>query len=43
MNLEIRHPKSIDENEIEYIKNLNPDVVVVVAYGKIYQPNFEFR
>ena len=35
MNLEIRHPKSIDVNEIEYIKNLNPDVVVVVAYGKI--------
>ena len=34
-NLEIRHPKILDLNEIKYIKNLNPDVVVVVAYGKI--------
>lgn len=35
INLEVRHPEFLDENEIQYIKNLKPDIVVVVAYGKI--------
>ena len=36
INLEVRHPLSLDtKEEIDYIIQLNPDVVVVVAYGKI--------
>ena len=32
----VRHPFSLDrKDEIEHIKNLKPDIVVVVAYGKI--------
>ena len=32
----VRHPTSLDQkDEIEHIKNLKPDIVVVVAYGKI--------
>ena len=32
----VRHPSSLDQkDEIEHIKNLKPDIVVVVAYGKI--------
>ena len=34
--LKVRHPHTLDsEDELKYLKNLNPDVVVVVAYGKI--------
>ena len=36
LGLYIRHPDQLEEKkEIEYIKKLNPDVVVIVAYGKI--------
>jgi methionyl-tRNA formyltransferase len=36
LNIPVRHPISLkDNNEIEYIKKLNPDVVIVVAYGQI--------
>ncbi len=36
INIKVRHPEIFNEKkECEYIKNLNPDVVVVVAYGKI--------
>ena len=34
--LEVRYPVKLEEDkEIDYIKKLNPDLVVVVAYGKI--------
>jgi methionyl-tRNA formyltransferase len=36
LNIPVRHPISFkDEVEIEHIKKLNPDIVIVVAYGKI--------
>ena len=36
LGLAIRHPDQLEDiKEIEYIKKLNPDVVVIVAYGKI--------
>ncbi len=36
LNLKLRCPTSLETNEeINHIKKLNPDVVVVVAYGKI--------
>jgi len=32
----VRHPISLDQkDEIEHIKNLKPDIIVVAAYGKI--------
>ncbi len=35
-NLNVRHPEKLDTNEeIEFFKRKKPDVVVVVAYGKI--------
>ena len=35
-NLNVRHPEKIDtDEEIEFFKKEKPDVVVVVAYGKI--------
>ncbi len=36
INLPVRHPELLDtKKEYENIKNLKPDIVVVVAYGKI--------
>ena len=36
LNIPVRHPISFKDNdEIEYIKKLNPDIVIVVAYGQI--------
>ena len=36
LNINIKNPENLnDENEYKFIKNLNPDVVVVVAYGKM--------
>ena len=36
LKLNLRHPFSLDnEKEIEYLKKINPDVVVVVAYGHL--------
>ncbi len=36
MKLDIRHPENLNiEEEFQFIKNLKPDVVIVVAYGKI--------
>ncbi len=36
LKLNVRHPEDLnDEDEIKYFEKLNPDVVVVVAYGKI--------
>ena len=40
LNLKIRHPISLkEEKEIEHFVNLRPDIVVVVAYGKILPEN----
>ena len=37
LKLPVRCPESFkDNNEIDYIKSLNPDLIVVVAYGKIF-------
>ena len=36
LNIPVRNPVSLEEtNELNHIKKLNPDIVVVVAYGKI--------
>ena len=35
LNLPVRCPIAFDEKEINHIKKLNPDLVIVVAYGKI--------
>jgi len=35
LNLSVRCPIAFDEEEINHIKKLNPDLVIVVAYGKI--------
>ncbi len=35
LNLTVRCPIVFDDDEINYIKKLNPDLVIVVAYGKI--------
>jgi methionyl-tRNA formyltransferase len=35
LNLPVRCPIAFDEEEINRIKKLNPDLVIVVAYGKI--------
>ena len=38
--LNLRSPETLDEEEYEFLKSLNPDIVVVVAYGKILPPKF---
>ncbi|MDC3157180.1 methionyl-tRNA formyltransferase [Candidatus Pelagibacter bacterium] len=35
LNLPVRCPIAFNEDEINHIKKLNPDLVIVVAYGKI--------
>ena len=35
LNLPVRCPITFDEEEINHIKKLSPDLVIVVAYGKI--------
>ena len=36
LKISVRNPVSLDQKEeIEHIKNLKPDIVIVVAYGKI--------
>ncbi len=40
LNLKIRCPNSLEKSdELEHFKSLNPDLVVVVAYGKILPDN----
>ena len=40
LKIPVRNPISLNQKEeIEYIKNLKPDIVVVVAYGKILPSN----
>jgi methionyl-tRNA formyltransferase len=41
INLAVRFPEILEKKEeLEHIENTNPDVVVVVAYGKIIPSNF---
>ena len=42
LNLEFRTPNSLKENkeEFEYLKSLNADLAIVVAYGQIIPKNF---
>ncbi len=42
LSLEVRTPKSFKDNdeEYKYLKELNPDLVLVVAYGQIIPENF---
>ncbi len=35
LSLNLRTPIKLDNNEYSYLKAINPDIVVVVAYGKI--------
>ena len=35
LSLNLRTPVQLDKNEYSYLKDINPDIVVVVAYGKI--------
>ena len=40
-NLNIHHPSSLKtEQEINFFKKINPDLVIVVAYGQIIPENF---
>ncbi len=38
--INLRYPANLDEVEINFIKKLDPDVVVVAAYGKIIPEKF---
>ena len=38
--IEVRCPQELNDLELEYIKRLNPDVIVVAAYGKILPEKF---
>ncbi len=42
LHIDYRTPSSLKENkeEYEYLKNLNPDIFIVVAYGQIIPKNF---
>tara|TARA_B100001093_G_C26739567_1_gene976028 strand:- start:155 stop:1087 length:933 start_codon:yes stop_codon:yes gene_type:complete len=42
LNIELRHPLSLKDNEDEFrfIKELNADLAIVVAYGQIIPKNF---
>ena len=35
LSLNLRTPVQLDNNEYSYLKAINPDIVIVVAYGKI--------
>ena len=40
-NLKVRHPDHLDnDEELNFFKKLRPDLVVVVAYGKIIPKRF---
>lgn len=40
LKLEVRTPEKLDDKELKYIKKINPDLVLVVAYGKIIPKQF---
>ena len=40
-SLNIRTPENLDtEEEYNFFKKLKPDIVIVIAYGKLYQRDF---
>ncbi len=39
-SLSVLQPDKLDENAIAKVRDLNPDILVVVAYGKIFRENF---
>lgn len=40
IKINVRHPKLLEDKELEYIKSLKPDLVVVAAFGKIIPSKF---
>ncbi len=40
LNIPVRCPENLNDNELDHIKKLKPDIVIVVAYGKILPENF---
>ena len=41
LKLTIRNPKKLNtEEEFEFIKKLNPDIIIVVAYGQLISKKF---
>ncbi len=41
INIDVRHPTTLDnKEEIKFLKDLKPDIVIVVAYGKIIPLSF---
>ena len=36
----VRSPQNLDKEEMMFIQKLNPDIIVVVAYGKIIPPEY---
>ena len=41
INIPVRHPSTLESQvELEHVKQLKPDIVVVVAYGKIIPSKF---
>lgn len=40
LSLEVFQPEVIDENFLEKVKSLKPDILVTFAYGKIFRRNF---
>ena len=41
INIQVRHPVSLNtEEELQHIKKIKPDIVVVVAFGKIFSRVF---
>ena len=38
-NIEVFCPNTFDKNTIELVKKLNPDLIIVMAYGKILPKN----
>jgi methionyl-tRNA formyltransferase len=39
-NIEVFYPSTIDDTVIEQVKNLEPDLIIIVAYGIILPSNF---
>ena len=39
-SLNLRTPENLDDEEYNFLKKLKPDIVVVIAYGKIIPKNF---
>jgi methionyl-tRNA formyltransferase len=39
-NIEVFYPTTIDDTVIEQVKNLEPDLIIVIAYGIILPSDF---